>query len=267
MNAQGPLSISSYAKTLDELKKLSVEIQAVLLLKRLKNIYYDHKVQPERFCKANILNRAAGRPDPYGLAAGFPEDELWSVVEHLLGKPWFTLEQNYDIGSNTGDQWYDLTPQGLERANSEVGSTPPDRAVIEPLKLLHPDLRGYGHYFYENKLKDAVSAAYRRVENRFNEIRDGSGNASVSGFSGAVLPRKLIDLGVLKFPYAQLANGNPTSREAYIAELKNFLSSGIGWFRNSFQHEPHNLPELSESEVLEYLFVASHMLNTIDRMV
>jgi len=266
MNAHEPFFIGTYAVTFEDLKKLPLETQAILLLKRLRKIYCDHKVQPQQFNKGNMLNRAAQMPDPEALAVGFPDDEKWAVVEHLLRQPWLYLEQNYYVTSVAGNGWYELTQQGLDRANDDVGIRVPDRTILTALKFLHPYLQDYGHYFYEGKHKEAVSAAFKRVENRFNEIRDASGNTSAKSFSGVVLPRKLIEFGIIKFPFDQLANGNQSNRDAYTGELKNLLSSAIGWFRNSFEHEPHNLPELSEGEALEYLFVASYILRTIDRM-
>ena len=83
--------------------------------------------------------------------------------------------------------------------------------------------------------------------------------------AGVSLPHKLFETGDLKFPFASLAAGNPKGRDAYSQQLKNLLASGVGWFRNSFAHEPHNLPDLDAAETLELLFVASYMLRIIDR--
>jgi len=43
-----------------------METQGLLLLKRLRKLYWDHNVQPERFSKANFPNRLAGRPSQSG---------------------------------------------------------------------------------------------------------------------------------------------------------------------------------------------------------
>jgi Protein of unknown function (Hypoth_ymh) len=114
---------------------------------------------------------------------------------------------------------------------------------------------------------EAVRAAFTRLENRLNEIRDASPSQAVKTVSGISLSYKLFDTGDLKFPYPKLAHGNSKARDAYAKELKGFLASGVGWFRNSFDHEPHNLPSLTEAETLELLFVASHMLRMIDRSI
>jgi hypothetical protein len=81
------------------------------------------------------------------------------------------------------------------------------------------------------------------------------------------LPYRPFDISDLKFPYPNLAAGDPQSREGYAKQLKGFLASGAGWFRTSFDHEPHNLPAPDAGETLELLFVASNMLRTIDRSV
>jgi uncharacterized protein (TIGR02391 family) len=267
MKENEPFSIAKYAPTLGELKMLPLETQSLLLLKRLRKLYRDQKVGPRRFCKANFLNRAAPTSDPESLAVDFPENEKGAVVEHLLRAPWHFIDEHFYITSDAGDGWFDFTQEGIDRTNDEVGTISPNRTVMASLDLLHSDLRSYGHYFYEHKLNEAVAAAFKRVENRLNEIRDASGNASVGKFSGVALPRKLFDANILKFPYPKLASGNPTQRDAYLGELKNLLSSSVGWFRNSFQHEPHHLPEFTEAEALEHLFVASYVLRLLDRAI
>lgn len=133
------------------------------------------------------------------------------------------------------------------------------------LAFMHKDLQGYGHYFRERKQKEAVAAAFKRVENRLNEIRDASKAISNAGVSGAGLPHRLFDSGDLKFPFPNLAANNAPARDAYLQSLKNLLAGGVGWFRNSFDHEPHNLPDFDDGETLEQLFVASYMLRLIDR--
>ena len=247
------------------MKALPLETQAILLLYRLRKLYWDHKAQPQKFFKGNFLCRSASMLDPESLATNFPEGQIAVVIDHLLGAPWLYLEQRFYITNRAGDGWFEITQQGFERTNDDVNAASPDQNVLDALPLLHQDLRDYGHYFREHKLKDAVAAAFRRVENRLNEIRDSSGNSALCAYSGSVLPRKLLDCEVLKFPYPDLASGNKSSHDAYITELKNLLSSGIGWFRNSFQHEPHNLPDFSQAETLEHLFVASYLLHLIDR--
>ena len=72
------------------------------------------------------------------------------------------------------------------------------------LPLLNPDFRGYAHYFYENKLKEAVAAAFERYENKLNELRDDRG----SMMGGA--------LGWIRNPYEHEKHTlpDPTASEA-----------------------------------------------------
>jgi hypothetical protein len=156
-----------------------------------------------------------------------------------------------------------------ERTNLD-DSKPTEAVVIDQrvspitsnLKLLHQDLHGYGHYFREGKTTEAVKSAFGRVENLLNELRDSVPNPPAA--SGVALPHKLFDMGLLQLPHSRLAPGNPQRRNAYELAFKNFIASGIGWFRNSFDHEPHNLPDIDEAQAIELLFVASHMLRMID---
>ena len=143
-------------------------------------------------------------------------------------------------------------------------ANPPKPTFLDALPHLHKDLQSYGHYFTEGKRKEAVGAAFARVENRLNEIRDSSPTDSVRSVSGVSVVHKLFGSGILDLPYPSLSQGNPKSQEAYREHLRGFLSSGVGWFRNSFSHEPHNLPDPSEWEALELLFIASHMLRLVD---
>ena len=112
-----------------------------------------------------------------------------------------------------------------------------------------------------------VGLSRRTVDNRLNEIRDGSKSQALTGFFGVNLPYKLFDTGDLKFSYPTLSPGNTQAQEAYAKQLKDLLASGVRWFRNSFGHEPHNLPDPDADEALELLFVASYMLRIIDKSV
>ena len=48
-------------------------------------------------------------------------------------------------------------------------------------KVAIPDFRGYASYFYKNKLKEAVGAAFGRYENKLDEVRDSRGSRSLRG--------------------------------------------------------------------------------------
>lgn len=138
--------------------------------------------------------------------------------------------------------------------------------AMKALAFMHHDLQDYAHYFNEEKLTDAVAAAFRRVENRLNEIRDNSVGLSKPA-KGVGLPYALFESGDLKFPFPRLGAMDEQARSAYKQALMNLLAAGIGWFRNSFDHEPHNIPELDDGQALECLFVASYMLRILDMCV
>jgi len=247
-------TIAEVAPSLAALKKLPVHTQGVLLLRRLAHFY----PRGQRFCKRNFMTSL---PDPIGLAIGYSQREVPDVIRHLLGAPWQEMERQFYIHNATGDGWYEVTDEGWQAVETELDVHVPNREVIAALALLHGDLQGYGHYFQEHKLKEAVSAAFKRVENRLNEIRDSAKTSA----SGVNLPHELYKSGNLKFPFPKLAENNQKSREAYEQHLRAFLTAGIGWFRNAYDHEPHNLPEISGGEALEQLFVASYMLRIIDK--
>ena len=54
-------------------------------------------------------------------------------------------------------------------------------------KVAIPDFRGYASYFYKNKLKEAVGAAFGRHENKLNEVRDSRGSALAKKDEGKTL--------------------------------------------------------------------------------
>ena len=79
-------TIASAAKTLTELKKLPPGEQAMLLLKRLAQIF--PQVQGTGgLNKGNLLLPK----DAYGLARGFSEVENMEVRRHVLGSAWTRL--------------------------------------------------------------------------------------------------------------------------------------------------------------------------------
>lgn len=254
-------TISLVAPTLNDFRKLPQHVQGRALLKALSD-----RFSQNTFNRQNLLLEPYNTVDPEGFSIGLPEGERRDALRFLFGSPWHYLINNGFIGL-TGNDFYEITTEGHAEAAKEISEVKVDRTVIEGLRFLHSELRGYEHYFREGKLKEAVTAAFMRVENRLNEIRDASPALVAKGVSGVSLPYKLFDTGDLKFPYPRLAAGDPQGREGYAKQLKGFLASGVGWFRNSFDHEPHNLPNIDEGQTLELLFVASHMLRIIDRSV
>src|ERR1700677_2336374 len=175
------------ASTLADLKSLPVHEQGMFLLKRLAKSF----PKAERFRKKN-LGLTYPQPDIYGIAVGFPSAEVPAVIQYLIeGPPWRELERCFYVVNATGDGWYEITEEGWEAGEQNLQTNAPNRVVLDALALLHKDLQGYAHYFREQKRKDAVAAAFKRVENRLNEIRDSSKAAGVSFVSGAGLPHRL----------------------------------------------------------------------------
>lgn len=254
-------SIASIASNLDEFRKLPPHVQGRALLKALADRY-----PKTTFNRHNLLLEPYGTADHEGFAIGFPDNERQAAVKYLFGAPWrYLVNKGYIF--DTGHEFNEITPEGWEDAAAEISAVPTDRTIIDALRFLHPDLRGYEHYFREQKLKEAVATAFKRVENRLNEIRDASANPDAKAVIGVPLPYKLFETGDLKFPFPSLAAGNQKGRDAYSQHLKGLLAGAVGWFRNSFAHEPHNLPDPDAAEALELLFVASYMLRIIDKSV
>ena len=127
------------------------------------------------------------------------------------------------------------------------------------LPLLHADFRGYSRYFYENKLKEAVAAAFERYENRLNEIRDASSSAAAKAEAGRALVYKLFADKVLVRPYPKLGS-DPAAEQG----LTGLLSGSLWWIRNPYEHEKHNLPDLTPSEALELLFVECYLMRMLE---
>jgi hypothetical protein len=130
-------------------------------------------------------------------------------------------------------------------------------------QLLYPDFRDYIHYFNEDKLKEAVAAAFERYENRLNEIRDNSRKATVKNAAGRDLVYQLFTHKVLKRPYKKIGR-NATAKVAYEQGLTGILAGGVSWIRNAYTHEKHKLPDINEAEALELLFVASYLMRMLD---
>ncbi|MBB6144309.1 hypothetical protein HNQ77_002261 [Silvibacterium bohemicum] len=263
MSERSPNLISAVAPTLAELKKLPIQDQGVLLLKRLAFHF-----PREPFSPWNLSRQDYNTNDPGCLATGFPETEIAETVLYLLDAPLRSIQKEGYIAERLSrDGFFDITTDGWAEVNRDVTIFVPNREVLAALRFLHPDLRGYEHYFREQKFKEAIAAAFKRVENRFNELRDASPSPVVKSSSGATLPHDLYKSGDLKFPFPLLAAGNPKSRAGYEQQLRSFLGAGVGLFRNALAHEPHNLPDYDEVETLEQLSVASHMLRIIDQSV
>jgi len=140
-------SIDSLAPNLAEFKKLPKHVQGRTLLKLLQDRHPN-----DTFHRRNLLLQPYGTPDPIGFAAGFPDNERQTALDYLLKTPWQFLVINGFI-ADVGNDFFEITAEGLEEAAKDVAAASPDRSIIEALRFLHPDLQTYGHYFTEGSLK------------------------------------------------------------------------------------------------------------------
>lgn len=248
------VSIAAEAPTLRDLQSLPAWKQGQLLLRRLATQYPNSSLT---FGKMN-LDLPALASD---LASGYPRHEVMAVKDLLLGAPWKKLESDGFIRDD-GRGWFRITPEGFEAAH-HAEAVFAHQEIMSALGLLYSDFQDYGHYFHENKLKEAVAGAFERYENRLNEIRDTSRKGAVKGVAGPGLVHKLFAEKVLKRPYKKLGR-TTTAREAYEQGLTGVLSGGVSWIRNAYTHEKHNLPDLTPTEALELLFVASYFMRMLN---
>jgi hypothetical protein len=246
--------MAAEAPTLKDLRALPVSKQAQLLLRRLATQY------PTSQSSVGKMNLDMA-PFARDLASGYQDGEVNAVKDLLLGAPWKRLESDGYIRDN-GHNFFHVTEEGYEAAKKSEAFFV-NRDVIEALKLLHPEFQDYAHYFYEDKLQEAVAAAFERYENRLNEIRDGSRNPQVMAASGHPLVYKLFDAKILKEPYPALGS-SPAAKAAYEKGLTGIMSGGVSWLRNARTHEKHNLPAPTATEALELLFVASYLMRMLD---
>lgn len=108
MTPSQPFTIASVAPTLAALKALPLEEQAMLLLRRLVQIYPTVR-NADKFKKGNILLPK----DNWQIAMGFSDSENMAVRQHLLGGPWNRLVVEGHL-VDPGDQgFHDITPEGF----------------------------------------------------------------------------------------------------------------------------------------------------------
>jgi hypothetical protein len=165
--------------TYKELEHLTILKQAQLLLR-----------SASRFAQTGSFNIYYLNRTPWGLASDFPEGERQAVTELLLGAPLKFLE-NQGLIRFTEHSSYVITPSGQKAAQNPAPAFFAVQEVMAALPLLHPDFHGYAHFFYDNKLKEAVAAAFERYENRLTETRSGSISPTVRAASGHALVYRL----------------------------------------------------------------------------
>jgi hypothetical protein len=149
---------------------------------------------------------------PWPLTSEFPPDEQQEATELLLGAPLQWLE-NRGLIRQGPHQTYVITPKGQEAARQPGPSFFADEEMMSALPLLHRDFHSYAHFFYDNKLKEAVAAAFERYENKLNEVRDGRGSTSAQQKQGRALLSALFNEGILVRPYPKLGAAGAKAAE------------------------------------------------------
>ncbi|MGA7634420.1 MAG: TIGR02391 family protein [Terriglobales bacterium] len=231
----------------EELEHFSIPKQAQLLL-----------LNASRFAQIGSFNIYNLNMPPWGLASDFPEGQRQAVTELLLGAPLKFLENQGLIRFKEHSN-YVITPSGHKAVQGPALSFFAVQEIMAALPLLHPDFHGYAHFFYDNKLKEAVAAAFERYENKLNEIRSGSISPTVRAASGHPLVFRLFAEGELVRPYPALG-----AKDSYEKGLTGILSGALEWIRNPYTHQKHELPDLTPSEALELLFVASYLMRMLE---
>jgi hypothetical protein len=199
--------------------------------------------------------------DPYQLA-GYNQHENSEVRWHLLGAPWKLVNRGYLVDPR-GEGWFSVSDEGQEDLR-DAQHVSLSRSALAALELLSPELRRSQQFFREGRFKPSVAVAFQRIENRLNEVRDASSSRVVAGKSGVNLPHAFFDSGDLKMPFPNLGAGDPKRKEAYVQSLKTLLSGAIGFVRNAFDHELHNLPDLDEKSAIGLLFFASYLSRIVE---
>jgi TIR domain len=126
-----PFTIASVAKTLAELKSLPTEEQAMILLRRLVQIYPTVR-NTDKFHKGNILLPN----DNCQIAMGFSDAENMRVREHLLGGSWTRLVNEGYLVDPRGSGFFDISEDGF--AAAERAARPAPAALTQEQEIQKP---------------------------------------------------------------------------------------------------------------------------------
>lgn len=165
-----PFTIASVVKTLAELKALPMDEQAMLLLRRLVQIYPTVK-NADKFNKRNILLPG----DKYQVALGFSDAERMPVLLHLLGGPWTRLVNKGYLVDPSGSAFFDIPEEGFAAAQEAARptETPNPIAAPEPVDDGRPTIFiSYSYDDDEHKEWVLQLAARLQVEGGVNVILD-----------------------------------------------------------------------------------------------
>ncbi len=115
--ANTAFAIADVAPSLSDLKGFPLGRQARLLLARLALIYPQMQ-GTGGLHKGNLLLEN----DPYGLAAGYSNDEKSAICRHLLGAPWTALVNQGYLVDPAGSGFYSLSDDGCQALENEEPS-------------------------------------------------------------------------------------------------------------------------------------------------
>jgi len=94
---------------LSSFKDLPRHEQGVMLLKRLACLV----PRGQTFDPHSTVDWRNGRPERYGLATGFPRNELKKADSYLLTYPWSEIVlAGYVAEAHPGSRWYRITDEG-----------------------------------------------------------------------------------------------------------------------------------------------------------
>jgi hypothetical protein len=151
MNLSSPYFIGIDAVNLASFKEDTVDHQDVMLLKRLAFLF----PRGQTFNPYRVAVWIDGRPNPNGLAAGFPRNELEEAERYLLCLPWWEIVHNgYVAEAPSGSGKYEITDEGWAVVESNTGEVDFDDLVA---KIFHEPVRP----------KRGRNRAKRRVTSRF----------------------------------------------------------------------------------------------------
>jgi len=114
-----PFTIASIAPTLAVLKALPMRQQAMLLLRRLVQIYPTVR-NADKFKKQHILLPK----DNWQIALGYPDSENMPVRQHLMGGPWNRLVVDGYLVDPGGQGFHDISPEGFAAAEAAAKPKP-----------------------------------------------------------------------------------------------------------------------------------------------
>jgi hypothetical protein len=121
-------ALSEAAPSLEQLKKLPVDLKCHFLLARLEKL---GQHDSSALNKHNLMMVG----DPWGLAHGYPDEEKNPVREHLLNIPWTKLVNEGYLVDLNGQGFYKVSEEGLEYLKRDNAPIPSPVIAKTPINL------------------------------------------------------------------------------------------------------------------------------------